>query len=425
MATSEQTTNAFFAGFLKVIVLGAFISIGFLLFTPSNTSAQDRKTHVVAQGETLFSISQQYNVTVEEIREWNRLLGNQISIGERLIVSNGATARPETPSPPVEPANARRTENVSHVVRSGETLFSISRRYGVTVNDVRSWNGLSSNLLEIGQVLEIRKSTQNVEERVAQRPREQTPVVGSDSVETVVDTGTAVRSGAVTSAYYTVRPGDTLGRIASSNNLTVQELKGLNRMQSDRIAVGQTLLVRRPQGLPSVNDANVGTTPQGRFANYEVQRNERLPEILRKFEMTEAELEALNADVNIVEIRQGQTISVLLPPDITYTNPYRQTDENAGIVVETIRVSRYNDVDRGRSTTSGDLYNPGAYTAAHNRLPLGSVIYVENPGNSKGMFVLINDRMVEPGLKLSHAAFDLLGYIGGGNNNAIVRNSND
>jgi LysM repeat protein len=424
MATSEQTTHTFFASFLKVIVLGVFLSAGFLLLTPSETHAQDRRTHVVAQGETLFSISQRYNVTVEEIRQWNRLQDNQISIGQRLVVSNGANARPDAPSPPVEPANARRTENVNHVVRSGETLFSISRRYGVTVNDIRSWNGLTSNLLEIGQVLEIRKSTQNVDERTAQRPREQAPVAEVETPE-VVDTGTAVRSGAVTSAYYTVRPGDTLGRIASSNNLTVQELKSLNRMQSDRIAVGQTLLVRRPQGLPSVNNANVGTTPQGRFVNYEVQRNERLPEILRKFEMTEAELKALNADVNIAEIRQGQTISVLLPPDITYANPYRQTDENDGIDVETVRVSRYNDVDRGRSTTSGDLYNPGAYTAAHNRLPLGSVVYVENPSNNKGMFVLINDRTVEPGLKLSHAAFDLLGYIGGGNNNAIVRESNN
>lgn len=412
----------------RVFALVITLALGFLLADATSGYAQERQTHVVAQGETLFSISRQYNVSVEQLREWNRLSGNQINIGQRLIVSQGAGSphpqenrpAPQTTSPPVEPETRRQTEFVYHRVSSGETLFSLSRRYGVTVNDIRAWNNLDSNLLEIGQILEIRQSTRNVDDRVTQTQPDTTPEI-TEEVKTDAAPAEAVRSGAVTSAYYVVRSGDTLNRIASNNNTTVNEIKELNRLQSDRLAVGQILLIRRPQGLPSVATADMGTTPQGRFVEYEVRRGERVRDLLQKFEMTELELKTLNPEVNLDNLSQGQTISVLLPPNIVYSNPYREGQVGAeGRESENIRISRYNDVDRGRATSSGDLYNPNAFTAAHNRLSVGSVVYVENPINARGIFVLINDRTVEPGLKLSHAAFDVLGYSASENNTAIV-----
>ena len=401
-------------------ILTVLILLSTLGFT--DVQAQNRQTHVVKQGETLFSISKVYEVTIDQLRSWNNLSGNQISIGQRLIVSAPVSSTPPVESSPpteipptqqpISPENTD-TELIRHQVRTGETLFNLSRRYGVSVNDIRSWNNLNSNLLEIGQVLNIHTDGRNVVESnpIAQDPPEN---------QTSSETSNSITGSTNSSAYYVVKSGDSLIRIAGQFEISVPELKALNRMQSDRISVGQVLLVRRPQGLPSVGSGTTSTTPQGQFTSYEVRRNERLNDILKKFEMTESELAALNPDIDIQNIQQGLTLSILLPPNITYKNPYRVQTEVASNQ-STVTVSRYSDLDRGRSTTNGDLYNPKSYTASHDKLPLGSIVYIENPQSGVGLFVLINDRSIEQGIKLSHSAFEKLGYNLSGNNSALIK----
>ena len=391
---------------LMVIILGLGVS------STATAQTQERKTHVVQAGETLYRISRIYDVSVEDLRRWNNISGNQINVGQRLIVSPSSDRPRQTVNIEAEP---REGERVQHRVRAGETLFSISRRYGVTVSDIRTWNNLRSNLIEVGQILDIRESTQDVTEQpVASRPEiDQIDVTEPDPIMSKPEEeGEAIRSGPVSSAYYVVRSGDTVSGIAQQHGITSDELIELNQLQSDRLAVGQLLMVRRPQGLPSIGSGSNESTAQGRFSTYEVQRSDRLNSILQRFQMTEYELSAMNPDVDLSELRQGQELSVLLPPDIVYENPYRVNRAEAGPEgsSETIRITRYSDNDRGRSTTSGDLYNPTGYTAAHNRLPLGTVVYVQRQDSERGLFVLINDRMVEQGLKLSHSAFEFLGF---------------
>ena len=411
----KKITRYLFPVFTALIIL---VSLGF-----TDALAQNRQIHVVKQGETLFSISKTYEVTIDQLRSWNNLSGNQISIGQRLTVS--APVSSDTPvdtTPPVEspteqpPISPENTDNelIRHQVRTGETLFNLSRRYGVSVNDIRTWNRLNSNLLEIGQVLNIYTDGRNVVES--------NPITQQDqnNVESTAEPTESITGSTAGSAYYVVKSGDSLIRIANQFEISVPELKALNRMQSDRIAIGQVLLVRRPQGLPSVGSGTTSTTPQGQFTSYEVRRNERLNDILKKFDMTESELAALNPDIDIQNIQQGLTLSVLLPQNITYKNPYRvQTGVESD--QSTVPVSRYSDLDRGRSTTNGDLYNPKSYTASHDKLPLGSIVYIENPQSGVGLFVLINDRSVERGIKLSHSAFEKLGYNLSGNNTALIK----
>jgi len=422
---------------------------------PSLTQAESsgqRDVHVVQAGETLYRISRMYDVSVEDIRRWNGLSGNTISVGQRLIVSAPAGEQVQRPAE-VTPGD-RPAERVLHRVGAGETLFSISRRYGVTVAEVRNWNNLTSNLIEVGQVLEILESTQNVTEEQAAAPpspegEETSPdstdadsgLVITDTIDAIsteeliiteVDSvsatvplqdGEAIRFGPVSSAYYVVRSGDTISQIARRFGISSAELRELNQLRSDRLAVGQVLMIRRPQGLPSVGEGTEQLTPQGRFTTYEVRRGDRLSALLERFSMNESELQALNPDFDLSTLRQGQQLVVLLPPDITYENPYRAaevTDTRQSESLSDEPVFRYADTDRGRSTTSGDLYNPTGYTASHNRLPLGSVVFVQHPENGKGIFVLINDRMVESGIKLSHAAYDALGYAPNRSNRAVI-----
>jgi len=127
-----------------------------------------------------------------------------------------------------------------------------------------------------------------------------------------------------------------------------------------------------------------------------------------KFMMSDDELAALNPDLDIETLRSGQRVTVLLPPSRSFKNPFRigASLENLG----EIPVSRYSNSERANPTTSGELYNPEYLTAGHSNMPLGNVIFVENPENGRGIYVRINDRTSGNGIKLSHKAYDMLGF---------------
>lgn len=164
------------------------------------------KIHKVSAGETLFSISKTYNITVGEIMSWNKLKGNDLSVGQALIIEGVALANVpnEKPAPaidknveptianseksitdpkkivgkPVEKENGKVSEVknlpkmpsatppnnaevlvpgdwITHTVGAGETLFGVSVKYNAKMGDLINWNALSSNNLSIGQKLKV------------------------------------------------------------------------------------------------------------------------------------------------------------------------------------------------------------------------------------------------------------------------------
>jgi LysM repeat protein len=133
----------------------AGLEIGQILkvpYTPKKVVSQGRGTlHTVAAKETMFSISKMYGVTVDELKQWNNLTDNALSIGQQIVVKKGGT-----PPPPQTP-QATSTPQVSrtglHTVASKETMFSISRQYGITVQQLKDWNKLEGNEISIGQEL--------------------------------------------------------------------------------------------------------------------------------------------------------------------------------------------------------------------------------------------------------------------------------
>src|SRR5690554_5874556 len=109
-----------------------------LLCTPlhAQQTPQDPEIHIVAAGETLFSISREYNITVSELREWNSLASDNLQSGQSLRVA------------PPDGGN-----RVTHQVQPGESLFGISRNYGVTIAEIQSWNSLEGTSIEVGLTL--------------------------------------------------------------------------------------------------------------------------------------------------------------------------------------------------------------------------------------------------------------------------------
>lgn len=122
-------------------------------------------SHIVAQGETLFSISKRYGVKMEEVKQWNGLANNDLEIGQRLIVSKGK--QDKTVESTVRHTKSE-SKNISHVVAPGETLFSLSRSTGATVDQLKEWNNLVDDNLSIGQelIIGVKESGREVTETV-------------------------------------------------------------------------------------------------------------------------------------------------------------------------------------------------------------------------------------------------------------------
>lgn len=118
---------------------------------PVTQSTAQGKKHIVAEKETLFSISRFYNVTVDDLKKWNNLSDNSLSLGQELVIKSSSAATPSTNQTEIK------TAKINHTVAAKETMFSISRQYGVTPEQVREWNGLQNDELKIGQVLVVAK----------------------------------------------------------------------------------------------------------------------------------------------------------------------------------------------------------------------------------------------------------------------------
>ena len=129
-------------------------------------TVSDSFVHVVKKGESLGSIARKYHVTVANLKKWNHLKRETIHVGQKLtIYRSGAPKTQVNKNKNNSNSNDKnsksstkaKTTTKTHTVKKGETLSSISRKYGCTVNDIKKWNGLKSNTVKVGQKLKIKK----------------------------------------------------------------------------------------------------------------------------------------------------------------------------------------------------------------------------------------------------------------------------
>ena len=151
--------------------------------------------YIVKKGDSLWSIANKYGLTVDKLKDINNLSSNMLSVGQKLLINDGTD---------VDNVN----ENY-YIVKSGDTLYSIAKKYGLTVDELKKMNNLSSNILSINQKL----------------------LVGNDmSTDDNYD-------------VYVVKSGDTLWGIASKYNTSVDKIKDINNLNSNNLSIGQKLLV--------------------------------------------------------------------------------------------------------------------------------------------------------------------------------------
>lgn len=161
------------------------LEIGQILKVPYVSSPKKPASngkHIVAEKETLYSISKLYGLSVDELRRMNGLTDTSLSLGQELVVKKGATASETTSAK----TNTSPTPNGKgmHTVAAKETLFSISKQYGVTIDQLKEWNNLTSNELKLGQLLIVAAPASVATVAVVIAPVTQVPAKNNTPAET-------------------------------------------------------------------------------------------------------------------------------------------------------------------------------------------------------------------------------------------------
>lgn len=198
--------------------------------------------YTVQRGDTLYGISKQFGVSIDDLISENNLSSNNIVVGSQLII------------PTLGSVN-------NYVVKKGDTLYSISKKNNVSVEELMLLNNLTNTSLTPGQVLNI---------------------PAGDSVDSF--------------NYYEVLPGDTLYSIANKYDTTIDSLVNLNNLKSNVLTVGQLLII------PSTS------IDQDEFI-YEVVKGDTLYSIAKKFDISVSDLINING-LSSSSLKVGQKLII-------------------------------------------------------------------------------------------------------------------
>ena len=210
---------------------------------PGEITGEPTNTYTVKKGDSLYKIANQFNTTVSELKSLNNLTTDFLQVGQILKL-------------PVYEEQPSTNEN-EYIVQSGDTLYKIANQFNVSVNDLIEQNELPTTILTPGQVLKI-------------------PTLTPSTV------------------IYTVKPGDTLYKIANNYGVTVDAIKTLNKLTSNTLSIGQDLYI--PEGT---------TITETDYIVYKVEPGDTLYKIATKYKTTpEAIKEYNNLSSNLLTINQ-------------------------------------------------------------------------------------------------------------------------
>jgi membrane-bound lytic murein transglycosylase D len=179
--------------------------------------------YVVQQGDNLSTIAKKYNVSIEDLKQWNSLSDNNIQLESKLKIADIINKQEETPATP-------KTEfkNTEYTVQKGDNLGSIAKRNNVTVADIKTWNDLTENTIQFGQKLIVAKTlVLDDSKAVAEKSHKK----DKNNVREKEN-------------HYFVKKGDSLFSIAKKYpGITISDIKKWNGISGNELKPGMRLKI--------------------------------------------------------------------------------------------------------------------------------------------------------------------------------------
>jgi len=242
------------------------------------------KYHKVKRGEGLGKIADKYEVSIAEIKKWNKIKGNNIGLGDNLkiisiekvttlvkkevnqpysdknqdlAVVDHKKSKSDVLKKEVKTDTTQKTDSF-YVVVKGDNLFSIAKKYNLAVNDIKEWNGMiDSNVKEGTKLLVSNNGRQNQND------------VLSNSEEKTIE--------------HLVGKGEFLGTIARKYNTTINDLIALNSLSDTNIKQGDKLIVGKENTIKKANESYAESSKIVKTKLYQVRRGDTLSSISKQF----------------------------------------------------------------------------------------------------------------------------------------------
>ena len=210
-------------------------------YTPLNMEGY----YIVKNGDSLWSIASKNDTTVDNIKRLNNLTNNTLQIGQILKLNNE------------ENEDNLKDKNI-YTVKKGDSLWLIANKNGVSVDDIKNANNLTSNTLQIGQILIIPDKKTSTKEITYVVKKGDSLWLIANKYDTTVEkiksannlTNNTLQIGQILTIpssteffTYTVKKGDNLWLIAKNYNTTVDNIKKLNNLTSNTLQIGQKLIL--------------------------------------------------------------------------------------------------------------------------------------------------------------------------------------
>lgn len=267
--------------------------------SPENTKTTNVNSsiiyHKIKRGENLTQIASAYNVTAEQLKDWNNISGNKIFSGRVIkIYKDGKTVQRNTTTI----ANAP----FKYKVRKGDSLSEIAEKFGVSISDLKKWNDLSSNIIPAGKSLKIY----------------------SNNSPTNIALGDNTNNRSANLTYYKVKKGDTIGEIARKFKVKVSDIIAWNNLKNNKILSGSRIKIYSNNSIYDIDenvseDENVNsnnrssvTIKKENKSNSEihiVKSGESLYSIAKKYNISVARLKQIN-NISTSKIKVGEKLRI-------------------------------------------------------------------------------------------------------------------
>lgn len=256
----------------------------------SNNSNKSNKNsgilyHQIKRGETLGLIAAKYGVSVNQLRDWNNISGNKIVAGKNLrVYSEGSSNY----SSNIEKTNTITKNNIyKYKVKRGDNLGKIAEEFGVSISQIKKWNGLSDNKLIAGRTIKIYSGTSS-------------STYGDNTTKNTSNVN-----------YYKVKPGDSIGEIAERYGVKISDIQNWNNLSGNKILAGNTLKIYSDANINDIPTETKTTIMSSKNNNqvYTVKKGESLFSIAQRYNTSVAKLKSLN-NLKSNNIQAGQKLLV-------------------------------------------------------------------------------------------------------------------
>ncbi|KPH77913.1 hypothetical protein AFL42_02645 [Oceanobacillus caeni] len=202
------------------------------------SSKSTSNTYTVKAGDTLSGIASRHNISLTNLMKWNGLDTTLIFPGNVLTVSKQESQNTKTSGK----KETKVSSSTVYSVVAGDSLSKIGAKYNVSVANLKKWNNLSSDLIYVGQKLNIAGKSSN-----------------NSSTST---SSSASKQDGNKASVYTVKSGDTLSKIGKAHGVSVANLKKWNSLSSDMIYIGQKLSIgaTKEKSTGSVKSTKTGSS---------------------------------------------------------------------------------------------------------------------------------------------------------------------